>query len=110
MDVDDDLDHDYQFSHVEDWTKVPIQPGSDVFHSASAFASAMAVLCRGSAQVNDNDVYQHDSLLHHGVNTFLYFNEQGHSAVNTARYVKKINVYEKQNKKGFYIFQINDGR
>ena len=87
MDVDVHIDHHHQFSHLEDWPKVPIQSGSDVFHSASASASAMAVLCRGSAQVNGNFVYQHNSLLRHGVNTFLYLNEQGHTPVNTARYV-----------------------
>ena len=86
MDVDVDFDLNYQFSHKEDWTKVPIQPGSNVFHSAYAFASALAILCRGSDQVNDNDVHQDDSLLHHGVHTFLYLNEQGHTAVNAARY------------------------
>ena len=93
MDVDVAFNLNYQFSHKEDWAKVPIQPGSNVFHSAYAFASALAVLCRGSAQVNDNEVNQDDSLLHHGVHTFLYLDEQGHTAFNAARYIYFIKNY-----------------
>ena len=87
MDLDINVGHSHQFSHEDDWTKVSIQYGSDVFHPASASASAVAILCGGSYQVNVNDVYKHNSLLHHGVDTFLHLNEQGHSSVNTARYV-----------------------
>ena len=54
LDVDLDLDCDHHFPHLENRTEIPVQPRSDVFHSASAIASAMAVLCRGFYQVGDN--------------------------------------------------------